>query len=223
MTARVAEVRDRIALAAQRSGRNAGEVGIVGATKTRTPEEIAELYETGAIAALGENRIQEALPKIEALSEINPEWHFIGRLQSNKVRFLATGGFSCVHSVDRASLVPKIAERAPDVRVLVEVNMTGEASKAGSTPSGAESLCVAVIEAGLELGGLMTMAPEGEPGRAQRCFSGLRELRDELEVDLGIRLGDLSMGMTDDYEAAVTEGATLLRIGRGLFGPRISG
>ncbi len=157
---------------------------------------------------VGENRFQELLAKT-ALRGAN--WHFLGQLQRNKVRQLAPW-VACWQSVDRAELGTEIARRAPGARVLVEVNVGEEPQKGGCAPAGVPALVDALRAAGLDVAGLMTVPPHGDEPR--RWFARLREQAVALE------LAELSMGMTDDYEIAVEEGATMVRVGRALFGSR---
>jgi len=173
------------------------------------------------LTILGENRVQEAEPKVAALP--NAEWHFIGRLQSNKAR-RAIRAFAVIHSVDSLELLRRVdelaAEEGRDTRVMLQVNVSGEESKAGMT---ADGLAAAGLEqpVGTRLIGLMTMAPLGAShDEARAVFGRLRELRDRVEQATGIGLPELSMGMTADADAAAAEGATLVRIGTALFGPR---
>lgn len=214
----VEDIRRRIAEAAERAGRDAHAVRIVAASKTRAAEEIAALASCGGIAAFGENRIQEALPKIANLGCDAFHWHFIGRLQRNKVK--DCGAFELLHSVDSEALIDAVAERVPHVAVLLQVNVSGEATKGGFEPEDSERALRRALGRGLSVRGLMTMAPHGDPGGARDCFRGLAVVRDSIAATVGVPLTELSMGMTDDFDIAVEEGATLLRIGRALFGER---
>lgn len=215
---------ERIVAAAAGAGREASEVGVVAVTKTRAPGEImaavAAAEQAGVrIVALGENRVQEALRKQPDLSELALPWHFIGRLQTNKVKD-AAGHFALVHSFDRADLIVPFQKWALGVPVLIEVNVAGEATKAGVTPGAAAQLLDDCQAAGLEVRGLMTMAPQDCASAAVRVFADLYELRERLRGSSGLPLVELSMGMTDDFESAIAAGATLIRIGRALFGER---
>jgi pyridoxal phosphate enzyme (YggS family) len=184
------------------------------------------------LGRFGENRIQEAIPKMAAAPDA--EWHLVGHLQGNKAR-LAARGFAMIHSVDAIDLLLRLdriaAEEALAPMVLLQVNVTGEASKAGfdlARFSGElrqhASLAAAVRDLrAIRLTGLMTIGPAGAASEeSRRAFATLRGLRDELEQLAGLKLPDLSMGMTGDAEAAVAEGATLVRIGTGIFGPRLA-
>lgn len=209
---------ERLRRAAEAGGHDPGRLRIVGVTKTH-PASLARAALTAGITRLGESRVQEAEPKVAAAP--NVEWHLIGRLQSNKVR-RAVAAFDVVHSVDSMALLERIdrisAEEDRHPRVLLEVNVSGEVAKAGLAP---EELPAVVAPGAVPLVGLMTIAPmDADPDGARAVFRRLRELRDQLEQRLGIGLPELSMGMTADAEAAAAEGATLIRIGTALFGPR---
>ena len=209
---RVGVVRERITEAARRAGRDAADVTLVAATKTVDASRIAGVLAAG-VADLGENRAQELLAKAPALAaEPFPcRWHFVGRLQRNKVAALAAW-VSLWQSVDREPLGVAIARRAPGAEVLVEVNVGEEGQKGGCVPGQAPALVDALREEGLQVRGLMTVHPQA--GDPRRWFATLRTL--------GARLGlpELSMGMSDDYELAIEEGATIVRVGRALFGER---
>jgi pyridoxal phosphate enzyme (YggS family) len=210
------EVRERIAAAARGAGRDPDAVRLVAATKTVPAEQVAEAVVLG-VTDIGENRAQELLAKAEALEKQAPAmaagvcWHFLGRLQRNKVRSLSSR-VTWWQSVDREPLGMAIARRDPGARVLVEVNLAREPQKGGCAPGDADRLMDALRQAGLRVEGLMTIPPAGDDPR--RWFAALRELAG------GLGVHELSMGMTDDYEAAVAEGATMVRIGRALFGAR---
>jgi pyridoxal phosphate enzyme (YggS family) len=203
----VAEVRARIAAAAARGGRDPTDVTLVAATKTVAVARVQAAVDAGVVD-LGENRAQELLGKTDVRGA---RWHFLGRLQRNKVRQLAPW-VACWQSVDRRELGDEIARRAPGARVLVEVNLAEEPQKGGCTPAALGPLVDHVRGAGLDVTGLMTVPPQGEDPRP--WFARLRELATSFE------LTELSMGMTDDYEIAVEEGATMVRVGRALFGSR---
>jgi PLP dependent protein len=208
----VADVRRRIAAAARRAGRAAGDVVLVGATKQVPVPRLVAALDAG-LSDLGENRAQELLAKAPLLADrpAPPRWHFLGRLQRNKVGALAPV-VTLWQSVDRETLGAAIARRAPGARVLVEVNLGAEPQKGGCAPSEAEPLIGALRELGLSVEGLMTVPPlDADPRRA---FVTLRELGERLSVP------ELSMGMSADFEIAVEEGATIVRVGRALFGPR---
>lgn len=210
-------VRDRIAAAAQRAGRRADDVTLVAVSKSVAPERLDEALRLG-ISVFGENKLQEAKAKIPLVSS-RARWHMIGHLQTNKARD-AVELFELIHSVDSVKLAAELnkwAERAgKTLPVLLEVNVSGEASKFGLKPEdvpGALEQIAALPR--LEAQGLMTLAPFAEDAEKSRaCFRRLRELRDAL----GLR--QLSMGMSNDFEVAVEEGATLVRVGTAIFGER---
>ena len=220
---RLAQVRERIALAAARSGRPAGSVRLVAATKT-VPAEVLGAAVAAGIADLGENRVQEAAEKIPLVRPEPAAWHMIGSLQMNKVP-KATTLFDCIQTVDSLRLAEKInrvvseGERSgmPPLRVLVEVNVSGEATKHGVAPDEAAELVAAIRGRcpRLTLVGLMTVGPLVErPEEARPAYRLLARMAD----DLG--LPERSMGMSGDYEIAIEEGATMVRLGSALFGAR---
>jgi hypothetical protein len=203
----VARVRERIAAAATRAGRAPSEITLVAATKTVDPARVGEVVSAG-VADVGENRAQELLAKTAVAGA---RWHFLGRLQRNKVAALAPW-VVLWQSVDRESLGVAIARHAPGARVLVQVNLAAEPQKGGCAPGGVAPLVDALRAHGLDVAGLMTVPPlDAEP---RGWFAALREMGE------GLGLPELSMGMTEDYEVAVEEGATLVRLGRALFGAR---
>jgi len=220
---------ERVQAAALSAGRSADEVRIVAVTKTVSPYWIRAAHDAGA-RLFGENRVQEAQEKIEGWRGLNPplpaEWHLIGHLQSNKAR-LAARLFDCVQSVDSVRLARELGRRAIELGrvlpVLLEVNIAGEASKSGFTPVGvADALGEITAVQGIDVRGLMTIAPIDAPGELARpWFARLRGLRDRLRSESGFPgLTELSMGMTNDFEAAIAEGSTMVRIGRAIFGER---
>ena len=217
---RVADVRQRVQHAAERAGRAPADVTIVAVSKGSPPEAIEKAAAAG-IAHLGENRVQEAAAKIAALGSLPVTWHLVGHLQTNKAK-TALELFDIIHSVDSLHLAEVLSHRAQTsaaqrpLPVLLEVNVTGETSKFGF-PSGDVAAAAQAIARlpHLDLLGLMTVAPfVGDPEAVRPVFRELRRLRDAL----GLR--ELSMGMTDDFEVAIEEGATLVRIGRAIFGER---
>ena len=218
------DVRGRIAAACARARRSPDEVEIVAVTKTHGAEVVKEAWDAG-LSIVGENKVQEAAWKKPA-SVSGPSWHLIGHLQSNKVRH-ALELFDFIHSVDSAKLADRINFIADDIgaspHILLEVNVSGEKSKSGMKPEDVEPTIRHIMEScpRITLEGLMTMAPfSDDPEDARPYFRRLRELRDELEKNLGIGLPRLSMGMSGDYEVAVEEGATWVRLGTVLFGER---
>lgn len=216
-------VRSRIASAATRAGRNPAEVELVAISKTYPAELVREAAEAGQ-ELFGESRVQEALVKIPELPG-RLRWHFIGHLQANKVR-KALPLFELIHGVDTMGIARDIDRIAAELglhpRVLLEVNVSGEGSKHGFTPEALErGLEELLALPRLQVEGFMTMAPLAEEAEASRpCFAALRALRDRLSAQAGIPLPTLSMGMSGDYEVAVEEGATLVRVGSAIFGSR---
>jgi hypothetical protein len=224
-----ARVCERVAEAAVRSGRESSAVTIVCVTKTVMMDRIRAVYAAGA-RVFGENRVQEAEDKIDYwrawMARLPAEWHLIGHLQTNKAR-TAARLFDCVHSIDSVRLAREVGRRAGEtgrvLPVLLEVNVSGEPSKGGLTPEDARlALPEMLSEPGIAIRGLMTIAPLNAPGELARPYFGrLRELRDALQREAAsLTFADLSMGMTNDYEAAIAEGATIVRVGRAIFGER---
>ncbi len=222
---RIRQVRLRVAEAAVRSGRNADDVTIIAVTKTVPIERIALAYELG-LKVFGENRVQEARAKIAVLHYPLMRWHLIGHLQTNKVA-RAAELFDLIHSVDSARLAGALersaAQRGRTVPVLLQVNVSGEASKEGVSPAALPALVEEVL--GLphvRVQGLMTIAPDTtQPEEVRPVFRRLRELRDELRERFPYgSWNDLSMGMSNDFLVAIEEGATMVRIGRAIFGER---
>lgn len=212
LAAHIAEVRARIADAARRAGRDPSDVTLLGASKTVAAERLVDAVRAG-LTDLGENRAQELLAKAPALDAAGctPRWHFVGRLQRNKVGALVPH-VTLWHSVDRLTLGQAIARRAPGARVLVQVDLGAEPQKGGCPPGDAPDLVDALRGLALDVAGLMTVPPRDADPRAP--FATLRDLASHV----GVR--ELSMGMTEDYEVAVEEGATIVRIGRAIFGAR---
>jgi pyridoxal phosphate enzyme (YggS family) len=217
---RLAALRGRIAAVCGEAGREPAEVELLAVSKTFPAEAVREAYEAGQ-RAFGESRQQEAAAKIEVLPA-DIRWHFIGGLQRNKARKVLAG-FCCIHSIDS----PRLAEYLDRVagedgrrpRVYLEVNVAGEPSKGGFSPE--ELLAAAESLAGLrhlDFRGLMAIPPEEG---ARRWFARTRELRDELALRSGLPLPGLSMGMSGDFEDAVREGSTLVRVGSAIFGKRV--
>jgi pyridoxal phosphate enzyme (YggS family) len=219
---RAAAVRERIARACARAGRDPASVRLIAVSKTFGPEAVAEALAAG-IREFGENRVQEALAKIPAVAELAaqrglpaPTWHLVGHLQTNKAR-AAAGAFAILHGIDSTRLLQALdrAAAAP-ARVLLEVNVAGEPTKFGFAPEDvAGAVALAQTLPHIEVAGLMTVAPRAEDPEAVRpVFRGLAELARQLG------LPELSMGMTEDFEVAIEEGATMVRIGRAIFGER---
>lgn len=223
--ANVEQIRNRVASAALRAGRNPADVTIIAVSKTRTVEEIREVLAAG-ITHLGENRVQELKEKWPAIGG-SATWHLIGSLQTNKAR-QALDMADLIHSLDRVSLADELnrqaGRRGAPCRALVEVNVSGEESKHGVTPAELPALLRQISDGGNVLvQGLMTMAPlDADPESARPHFLRLRELAAEVR-ELGlphISMDHLSMGMSGDFEVAVEEGATLVRVGTAIFGNR---
>lgn len=217
IAANVAGVRRRIAAAAERSNRDPASITLIAVSKTVAPELCAAAVAAG-VADLGENRVQEGVAKAAALAAggIHPTWHLIGNLQTNKVK-AALGTFRAIHSVDSLALAAAIDRRAVSpVACLLEVNVAGEASKAGFAP---DEVVAALREIAplnhVRVRGLMTVAPlAADPETVRPVFRQLRTLAGSLG------LAELSMGMTGDFEVAIEEGATMVRVGRAIFGAR---
>jgi pyridoxal phosphate enzyme (YggS family) len=219
---RLDEVRARIRDACASSGRTPDEVTLVGVAKTFPVDVVAAGLDAGLVD-IGENRAQELKEKAAVLGR-GVRWHFIGPLQTNKVRHVV-GTALMIHSVDRFGLGEAIARRADALgirqQVLIEVNLGGEAAKTGIEPQRAAALASELADLrGLEVAGLMTIPPRtSSPDQARPYFRHLAELREEIAVSLpGVT--HLSMGMTSDFTVAIEEGATLVRVGRAIFGPR---
>ena len=221
----VDEVRARIADAASRCGRPQGNITLVGVTKNVPVDRIRHAVAAG-LRVLGENRVQEAEKKIPNVHAPSVDWHFIGHLQSNKAR-AALKLFTVIQSVDSlklAAIVDRLAaESRTKARVLLEVNTSGEASKHGFTSDQLRGDFEQVLQlTHLSIEGLMTIGPlTADPRRVKQAFAGLRELRNSLRDAVpGLTLDTLSMGMTDDFELAIEEGSTMVRVGRAIFGTR---
>lgn len=220
-------VKDRIATACAAAGRDPREVMLLAVTKTWPPDYVRAAAAAGQ-RAFGESYAQEALPKMAALADLGLEWHFIGPLQGNKTRLVAEG-FAWVHSVDRLKIAARLSAQRPDslppLNVCVEVNVSGEESKSGCTPEQAPALCRAVATLPkLRLRGLMAIPEPTDKSAlaeslARRRFAQVRALKDELVAE-GLALDTLSMGMSHDMEAAILEGATIVRVGTAIFGER---
>ena len=218
--ARLAEVGDRVAAAVARGG-HAQRVTLIAVTKTHGPDAVQAAWHAG-VHNVGENKVQEALGKMAAV-DVPVRWHLIGHLQRNKVRDL--DHFALVHSIDRVSIADAVSAfglaRKRSVDALVQVNVAGEETKGGFSPESIPAESEQFISrAGLRITGVMTMAPLGADERTTRhVFQGARVARDLL-VSAGHPAFDLSMGMSNDYELAVEEGATMIRLGTVLFGER---
>lgn len=218
-------VRTRIAAAAAAAGRDPAQIRLVAVSKSFAPDAVRAAYTLGQ-RAFGENYVQEAISKIEALSDLpDIEWHMIGPLQSNKARVVAQR-FAWMETVDRMRIAARLSElrdpQLPRLDVCVQVNISGEASKSGAAPGDAVALAEAISRLpGLALRGFMGIARAGSDATAQR--EQFRTLRRTFEAvrSRGVRVDTLSMGMSDDLEAAIAEGSTQVRVGSALFGPRV--
>jgi pyridoxal phosphate enzyme (YggS family) len=219
------EVLARLRRAAEMVGRDPDAFRVVAVSKGVPIQTVAAARSAG-ITRFGENRVQEALAKVAALPDV--EWHLVGRLQSNKAR-TAVRAFAAIHSVDSVALLERVAHVADDEgrrpALLLQVNVTGEPSKAGFAPevlsAGEVLAALRAFAARMSIVGLMTIGPASVSGEeSRRVFARLRLLRDALRAASGLALPELSMGMSGDAEAAVAEGATLVRIGTAIFGPR---
>jgi PLP dependent protein len=226
IAARLAAVRERIAAAARRAGRDPASVRLVAVSKTFGVEHVRAAAAAGQVD-FGENKVQEALQKIERTADLGINWHLVGHLQSNKAR-KAGASFNLIHSVDDAALVSKLDSAASEagrrIDLLVQVDLAGEPTKHGAR----EDALRPIFDAGrgcraARIVGLMLLPPAAsDPDAARPYFRALRGVRDRLRAD-GVdeaMLGELSMGMSHDFEVAVEEGATLVRVGTAIFGER---
>jgi hypothetical protein len=223
----LARVRDRLAEAARRSGREAGAVTLVAVTKTQPAARVSEAFDAGQ-RVFGENYVQEALTKIPCLPPA-ARWHLIGHLQTNKVRAVV-GAFSCVQTVDSPRLARSLEQRCVSagaaLEVLLQVNWSHEAGKSGLADPDTLRRLVREFASfrALKLRGLMTIPdPTWDETRLRRCFADMRLVRDAIAAEFGLGAGftELSMGMSQDFEWAVEEGATMVRVGTAIFGARV--
>lgn len=223
---RLAAVTERIAAAARRSGRLPQEVRLIAVSKTKTSQDIQSLVDLG-VNDFGENQIQEALDKCAQFRETALNWHFIGHLQSNKCKFIP-GNFSWVHSIDNEKLVRRIAQAnrqaGASVNLLLQVNVSADPAKHGVPSRELFSLVEHILELAsdkAQLRGLMTIGYRGaSDDERRRSFAALRRLLDQCQQRFGESMTELSMGMSGDFEPAIEEGATMVRVGTALFGPR---
>lgn len=222
----LASVRERIAAAARAAGRSAGDVRLLAVSKTFGPDRVRAAYAAGQ-REFGENKVQEALQKIADTADIPIRWHLIGHLQSNKAR-KAAGAFAAIHSIDSIELLQRVDAAASEAgaapRVLIQVDLAGEATKFGAAEAEVSGIAAAAVSCrAARLAGLMLLPPWfDDPEQARPYFRRLRALRDRLVaggIDPAL-LGELSMGMSHDFEVAIQEGATLVRIGTAIFGKR---
>ncbi len=216
-------VRQRVADAARACGRDPAAVGLIAVSKTFGADAVAAAHACGQ-RVFGENYVQEAVDKIVALASLGLEWHFIGPIQSNKTRQIAEN-FAWVHSVDRAKIAERLSAARPDalapLQVCIQINIGDENTKSGVAPADALALARAIAALPrLKLRGLMTIPPASDdPAQQRRYFAELRKLNEQL-AKAGVALDTLSMGMSADLEAAIAEGATLVRVGTAIFGQR---
>jgi pyridoxal phosphate enzyme (YggS family) len=218
-------IKQRIVSAAVKCGRDPDSIKLLAVTKTILTEYIIKAIDAG-ITMFGENYVQEAKEKIAVLGQ-RAQWHMIGHLQTNKAKY-AVNLFDYIHSVDRLELAQELDKRAGligrKINILIEVNVSGEKTKNGIPATTAIDLIKVTSKLeNISVRGLMTMAPySNDPENARPYFSALRNLRDNISRQqiLGIQMEELSMGMTDDFEVAIEEGATIVRIGRAIFGKR---
>ncbi len=221
----VEKIKERIEKAAQKAGRKPEDVILLAASKTQPPEKIVEAYEAG-IRYFGENRVQEGIKKIEALSNLKDiHWHLIGGLQTNKAKY-AVKYFELIHSLDREALADELDKRAGKIEkvqdVLIEVNVGEEETKYGVKPENLEKLFeYSMQKENLRILGLMCIPPYFEdPEKSRPYFAMLRDMKEQLEKKFNVSLPHLSMGMSHDFEVAIEEGATIVRIGTAIFGER---
>jgi hypothetical protein len=216
-------IRTRVTVLERRYERTPGDVRVLAVSKTKPPEAVLAAADAGQ-REFGENHVQDALTKLDAVQRRDLVWHFIGPLQSNKTRVVAAR-FHWVHSIDRAKIARRLNEQRPQglppLEVCIQVNVSGEISKSGVEPHQVEELAGAIEELPrLRLRGLMTLPRPSDNLEEQRQpFAALRGIREALNAG-GRALDTLSMGMTNDMEAAIAEGATIIRIGTAIFGPR---
>ena len=217
------KIRNRVTVLERRYQRPPDGVRILAVSKTKPPQAVRAAAEIGQ-REFGENHVQDALTKLDALADLDLVWHFIGPIQSNKTRIVATR-FDWVHSIDRAKIAQRLNEQRPEdlppLEVCIQVNVSGEGSKSGVDSGEVYELADAVSDLPrLKLRGLMTLPrPCDDLDAQRRPFAELRRVLEELNTR-GFALDTLSMGMTNDMEAAIAEGATIIRIGSAIFGAR---
>lgn len=232
ITTRLQQVVQRVRAAEQHFGRKSGSVQILPVSKTRPPEEITRVVQAG-FSAFGESYLQEAQEKIAALADTRLgnaglQWHFIGPIQSNKTQTIASL-FHWVHSVDREKIARRLNDQRPDklppLNICLQVNISGEKSKSGIQPSALFELALSIVKfPRLHLRGLMAIpAPDTDFDKQREAFKAVHDIFDSLNTklrDTGVVMDTLSMGMSNDLEAAIAEGSTMVRIGTDIFGPR---
>jgi pyridoxal phosphate enzyme (YggS family) len=219
----IAKLLNKVRLTAQKSQRSAEDVCVVAASKTRSSDTIRLAYQCG-LRNFGENYLQEALDKIDALSDLNLCWHFIGPIQSNKTRPIAEH-FNWVHSVERAKIARRLSDQRPPqlgpLQILLQVNISGEASKSGALPEALPQLVEEIRKLpNITLRGLMAIpAATNDDSQKVLPFARMRQLLQEMQV-IAPEMDSLSMGMSNDLEEAIAQGATFVRVGTDIFGPR---
>jgi len=226
LTDNLVSVKHHIGEAARKAGRNPDSIHLVVVSKQVSSEKVIEAHQAGA-NCFGENKVQEAVTKIDEVDLADVSWHFIGHLQKNKIKYLDSR-FDLIHSIDSLSLAEKISAHCENQNrkqaVLLQVNISGEEAKFGMSPSELEKQLPAFGQLkGIHVRGLMTLPPQDPaPENSRKYFFALRELRDKCQAlnISGIKISELSMGMTSDYKVAIEEGATIVRIGTAVFGAR---
>ena len=226
MRQRLQQITERIRQAAESCNRDADSIRLVAVSKTIPVESVKDALECG-VTILGENYVQEAREKFNALVQYSVSWHFIGHLQSNMAKY-AVRLFDLIHSVDSLKLARELHKHAQKIDkiqpILIQVNISGEGTKSGITAQEAPGLILEISRLeSLSIKGLMTMPPYFyQPEKVRPFFAGLRKLRDEIQKDApdNVSMRELSMGMTGDFEVAIEEGATLVRVGTAIFGER---
>lgn len=217
-------IQEQIRAWATKYARRPEDIQLLAVSKTHPASAILAAHQAGQ-RAFGESYLQEALEKIQSLANYELEWHYIGRIQSNKTRDIA-GFFSWVHSVDRLKIAERLSQQrdpaAPPLNICLEINISRQDSKAGIDPDDTRALLESIRALpNLQLRGLMALpAPYPDFASQRQAFGQLRELRDQLNQELGLQMDTLSMGMSNDMEAAIAEGATIVRIGTAIFGQR---
>jgi pyridoxal phosphate enzyme (YggS family) len=220
---RLQAVKSRIARACAAHRRDPRDIVLVAVSKTFSPDAVRAAHAAGQ-RDFGENQVQEAVAKLEALADLDLVWHFIGPIQSNKTRPVAER-FAWVHSIDRLKIAERLSAQRPEglppLQACIQVNVSGEATKSGAAPEAAPALAHAVaLLPRVRLRGLMAIPePTDDPALQRRRFEDLRALKDHLGAQ-GLALDALSMGMSDDLEAAIAAGATMVRVGTAIFGAR---
>jgi pyridoxal phosphate enzyme (YggS family) len=225
LRARLVDVRERIARAAGRGGRDPSSVRLIAISKTVPADLVRAAVDLGQVE-FGENRVQEALDKMDRTADLPIRWHLVGHLQSNKAR-KAGARFDVIHSVDDADLIGRLEEAAAGagrrLDVLIQVDLAGEPTKHGVLPAAIDAILAAAAPCrSVRVAGLMLLPPAvDDPESARPYFAALRRLRDDLRMSsTGAGLSELSMGMSHDFEVAVEEGASMVRVGSAIFGPR---